>query len=92
MMKSSLGSLIDQQNQGVRIENGDYISVKGEGTVAIESFSGTKLISEVLYVSEIDQNLLSIGQLLEKEFKTLFEDKLCLIIDSSGQELFNIKM
>lgn len=28
----------------VKIGNGEYIKVKGKGTVAIESFSGTKLI------------------------------------------------
>ncbi|KAJ8764624.1 hypothetical protein K2173_006706 [Erythroxylum novogranatense] len=76
----------------VRIGNGDYITVKGKGTVAIESLTGTKLISEVLYVPEIDQNLLSVGQLLEKGFKVLFEDKMCLVIDQSSQELFRIKM
>lgn len=76
----------------VRIGDGSYLTVKGKGTVSIESFAGTKLISDVLYVPEIDQNLLSVGQLLEKGFKLLFEDKMCLIIDSSGQELFKIKM
>ncbi|KAG8643200.1 hypothetical protein MANES_11G016266v8, partial [Manihot esculenta] len=45
----------------VRIGNGDYITVEGEGTVAIESPTGIKIISEVLYVLEIDQNLLSVG-------------------------------
>ncbi|XP_021901157.1 uncharacterized protein LOC110817069 [Carica papaya] len=43
----------------VRIGNGDYISVKGKGTIVIIGNSGTKKISNVLYVSDIDQNLLS---------------------------------
>jgi len=76
----------------VRIGNGQYILVKGKGTVAIESYTGTKLITEVLYVPKIDQNLLSVGQLLEKGFKLLFEEKKCLITDPNGQELFRIKM
>ena len=38
----------------VRIGNGDYIMVKGKGIVAIESFIGTKLIHDVIYVPDID--------------------------------------
>jgi predicted aspartyl protease len=59
----------------VKIENGDYIVVKGKLIVAINSLSGLKCISDVLYVPDIDQNLLSVGQLLEKGFKVIFEDK-----------------
>ena len=76
----------------VRIVNGQHIAVKGKGTIAIASCSGTKLISDVLYVPEIDQNLLSIGQLLEKGFKVHFEDKYCLIKDAFGQEMFKVKV
>ena len=32
-----------------------------EGTVAIESLIGLKYITNVLYVPDIDQNLLSVG-------------------------------
>ncbi|XP_047264050.1 uncharacterized protein LOC107865605 [Capsicum annuum] len=67
----------------VRIGNGEYILVQGKGTVVIPSHSGTKTISEVLYVPEIDQNLLSVGQLMENNFKLNFEDKHCLIKDAS---------
>ncbi|XP_016729262.1 uncharacterized protein [Gossypium hirsutum] len=75
-----------------RIGNGEYLEVNGRGTVAIESCAGTKLISDVLFVPEIDQNLLSVGQLVEKRFKVMFEEGMCLIIDSNGNELFRIKM
>lgn len=75
----------------VRIENREYLPAKGKGT-AIESHKDTKLIYEVLFVPEIDQNLLSVGQLLENGLKLLFEDKACLISDPSGQEIFRIKM
>ena len=72
--------------------NGQHITVKGKGTIAIASCSGTKLISDVFYVPEIDQNLLSVGQFLEKVFKVHFEDKYCLIKDASSQEMFKVKM
>ena len=45
----------------VRIGNGAYLAVKGKGIVAIEGHTGLKLISNVLYVPEINQNLLSIS-------------------------------
>ncbi|XP_016755183.1 kinesin-like protein KIN-7M, chloroplastic [Gossypium hirsutum] len=50
----------------VRIGNGEYLEVNERGTVVIESCAGTKLISDVLFVPEIDQNLLSVSQLVEK--------------------------
>ncbi|PKI26431.1 hypothetical protein CRG98_048880, partial [Punica granatum] len=53
----------------VRIGNGDDIVVKGRGTVVIEGHTGAKAITGVLYVPEIDQNLLSVGQLVEKGYK-----------------------
>lgn len=43
----------------VKIGNGEHISVKGQGTVAVTSYSGTKTLTDVLYVPEINQNLLS---------------------------------
>jgi hypothetical protein len=76
----------------VRIGNGDYNPVKGKGIVAIEGNSGIKLISDVLFVPEIDQNLLSVGQLLEKGYSVVFKDKHCSISDPVGLEIFTIKM
>ncbi|KAJ8643914.1 hypothetical protein MRB53_005662 [Persea americana] len=56
----------------VKIRNGASLAVKGKGIVAIEGHTGLKLISNVLYVPDINQNLLSVGQLLEKGYKVLF--------------------
>eukprot|EP00256_Glycine_max_P069898 XP_025984493.1 uncharacterized protein LOC113001847 [Glycine max] len=49
----------------VRIGNGDYISIKGKGTIAITSSTGTRCIVDVLFIPKINQNLLSVGQLIE---------------------------
>ena len=76
----------------MRIGNGEYLEVKGKGTVAITSYEGTKFVSDVLFVPKIDQNLLSVGQLLDKGYKVLFENKQCLIKDANGRDLFNVKM
>ncbi|XP_019242094.1 PREDICTED: uncharacterized protein LOC109222159, partial [Nicotiana attenuata] len=79
-------------NKKVRIGNGDYILAKGKGTVAIPTNSGTKKILDVLYVPDIDQNSLSVGQLMEKGFKVSFEDKYCFIYDVTGLEILRVKM
>nr|GLL34235.1 Retrovirus-related Pol polyprotein from transposon TNT 1-94 [Ipomoea trifida] len=76
----------------VKIGNGVFLPIKGKGTVAIQSLTGVKYISNVLYVPDIDQNLLSVGQLIEKGFKVLFEDQWCLIKDAQGKDVFKVKM
>jgi len=72
--------------------NGDLITVEGKRTIAIESCVGTKLIYDVLYIPKIHQNLLSVGQLIEKGFKVIFENKHSLIKDVNDKKIFNIKM
>ncbi|KAA3481957.1 Retrovirus-related Pol polyprotein from transposon TNT 1-94 [Gossypium australe] len=76
----------------VRIGNREYLEVQGKGTVVIESCTGTKFISDVLFVLEIDQNLLSVGQLVENGFKVMFEEGMCLILYFCSNVLFRIKM
>jgi len=72
----------------VQIGNGDFITVKGKKTVAIENLSGMKYIYDVLS----DQNLLSVPQLFGKGFKVIFEDNVCLIKDVKDKDVFKIKM
>ena len=79
-------------NTNVRIGNGEKIAMKGKRTIVIEGCTGLKLIPDVLYVPEINQNLLSVGQLLEKGYKVLFEDKSCMNKDSDNKELFRVQM
>ncbi|TYG52132.1 hypothetical protein ES288_D09G003700v1 [Gossypium darwinii] len=76
----------------IKVGNGEFIPVKRKGTMAIESLTGLKHITDVLYVPNIDQNLLSVGQLIEKGFKVIFEDKWCLIKDSKCRDVFKVKM
>nr|KYP66186.1 Retrovirus-related Pol polyprotein from transposon TNT 1-94 [Cajanus cajan] len=76
----------------VQMGNGEHLAVKGKGTLAIKSHSGFKLISDVLYVPDINQNLLSVSQLLGKGYKVLFEDKNYVIKDIPNKEVFNVHM
>ncbi|XP_060182940.1 uncharacterized protein LOC132612881 [Lycium barbarum] len=90
--KSLFKELKPTEISKVRIGNGDQILIEGKGTVVIKTSSGNKTILDVLYVPNIDQNLLSICQLVEKRFKVSFEDKHCFINDVTGKEILKIKM
>ena len=68
----------------VRIGNGQHLAIEGRGTVTIKSCVWIKLVYDVMYVLEIDQNLLSVGQLVEKGFKVTFEEGKCLTFNSGG--------
>jgi len=64
----------DTHHSKVKIRNSDYITVKGIGDICIDTELGTKIILDVLYVLKIDQHLLSVGQLLEKDYVLVFKD------------------
>ncbi|RDX76727.1 hypothetical protein CR513_43252, partial [Mucuna pruriens] len=81
-------SVVFKVNSG----NGEHNAVKGKDTVAIESISSTKLIKDVLFVPNIGQNLLSVGQLIQKGFKVIFESDKCLIKDANDIKVFKVKM
>jgi len=76
----------------VRFGNGEQLAIKGTGTVSIKTHSGIKLIFDVLYVFEITQNLLSVAQLLEKDYKVSFENKVCVIKNTNNIEVFKVHM
>ncbi|XP_043805248.1 uncharacterized protein LOC122721479 [Manihot esculenta] len=76
----------------VKIGNGEYIAAEEKGTVAIETLKGTKFIREVLFVPDVSQNLLSVGQLLENGFKLFFESNHCLIKNSKDEDIFRVRM
>ncbi|XP_049362599.1 uncharacterized protein LOC125827335 [Solanum verrucosum] len=83
---------IPMENKKVIICYGDCIPTKGKLSVSIKTNSGTKIISEVLYVPDIDKSLFSVGQLTEKGFKLLFGDKYCRIFYSTKQEFLQVEM
>ena len=63
-----------------------------KGVIVVETPSGTKFISNILFVPEISQNLLSVGQMLENHYALHFEDKSFIIYDPLGNELMTVKM
>ncbi|XP_040942089.1 uncharacterized protein [Gossypium hirsutum] len=72
--------------------NGHFIKPEYKGDVLINTPTGTKLVTNVLFVSDIDRNLLSIAQLLEKGYSVVFKGKECLTSDPSGSKLVSVTM
>ncbi|RVX19445.1 Retrovirus-related Pol polyprotein from transposon TNT 1-94 [Vitis vinifera] len=79
-------------NSTVKVGNGGYVDVKGRGTIAIKTNSGIKLIFDVLFVPDISQNLLSVGQMLEKQYSLQFKHNQCIIFDPYGEKFLCVKM
>jgi hypothetical protein len=90
--KSLFHNLQPTEAAKVRIGNGECIEAKGKGTIAITTNSGTKTIADVLYVPNIDQNLLSVGQLIEKGMKVIFENQHCCIFYAAGCKILQVRM
>jgi len=76
----------------VKVGNGELLDVKGKGMAAIKTIPGIKLLENVLYVPEIEQNLMSVDQLVGAGFSLLFKGSLCVIKDCNGVELIIVAM
>lgn len=78
----------------VRLGNDSVVESKGKGTVMVETKKGTRFIKDVLLVPNLKENLLSIGQMLEKGYIIHFEGDTCSIYDNNHkrQEIAKIKM
>ncbi|EOY19734.1 Copia-like retrotransposable element, putative [Theobroma cacao] len=90
--KSLFVMLDNKHKSNVEIGNGEYLKVDGIGTVEVETASGMKQIKDVLFVSTINQNLLSVGQLVACGYALLFKDLACKVFEPSGEELLTVKM
>ncbi|XP_031281255.1 uncharacterized protein LOC116139730 [Pistacia vera] len=75
-----------------KVGNEEFVDVKGKGDVVVQTKSSVKLIPNVLYVPEISHNLLSVGQMLEKNYILHFQDQSCTILDSEGSELIRVRL
>ncbi|KAK6784949.1 hypothetical protein RDI58_018404 [Solanum bulbocastanum] len=82
------------KNYFSKVKLGDVrlVDANGKGAVVVQTPSGMKIIFDVLFVPEISQSHLSVGQLLDKNYAVLFKDKTCEIMDPTGIKLLLVKM
>lgn len=72
----------------VKMGNGVIFQAQGLGTIGVQTKQGMKFICDVLFVPDLDQNLLSLGQLLEHKYALNFDDHECCIYDKkNGRQL-----
>ena len=89
----SIFTFIDRSVQPkVKLGNGEVVQAKGKWTIAISTKRGTKIVTNVLYIPELDQNLLSVTQMLRNGYAIPFIENFCFITDVHGTEITKIKM
>ena len=78
----------------VKMGNGALVDAKGKGTISINMKGSGKQIHDVLYVPDLEENLFSVGQLMENGYSLVFRDNYCKIYDKiePNQVIVEVKM
>ncbi|CAL2275175.1 unnamed protein product [Prunus armeniaca] len=63
----------------VKMGTGDLVQATGKGTLVVETQHGRRYIHEVLLVPGLDENLLSVGQMMEHGYYVLFRGNMAVI-------------
>lgn len=71
----------------MKIGNGVVVNIKGKGSIGVKTKKMMKWILDVLFVPELDQNLLSVGQLLEHDYALYFEGQTYMVYDEGKEKL-----
>jgi transposase InsO family protein len=80
--KELLSCLDSSISSDITLGNDHLVKVQGKGTVPILTKQNVKKdICNVYHVPDLKHNLLSVGQLIEKGYKVLFEGASCKIYD-----------
>ncbi|KAK8913590.1 hypothetical protein KSP39_PZI024172 [Platanthera zijinensis] len=81
--------LLDETSKSqVILGDGTTKEIYGKGTIAIKSKSGNlKYVPEVQFVPDLAQNLLSVGQLIKRGYKLIFDNPYCTIIDKTTSQV-----
>jgi hypothetical protein len=67
--------------------------IEGRGIILIELKNGEqKFILEVFHVPDMKNNIMSLGQFLEKSFEVQMKDKNLKIFDECGAAIASVKM
>ncbi|CAL9003906.1 unnamed protein product [Prunus brigantina] len=83
-MTGDEGLLIDIRRDvtsKVKMGTGETVQVAGKGTLVIETKTGRKHIQEVMLVPGLEENLLSVGQMMEHGYCLVFGKGMVTIFD-----------
>ncbi|KAI5349042.1 hypothetical protein L3X38_001929 [Prunus dulcis] len=70
----------------VKMGTGDLVDATGKGTLVIDTKAGPRHIKEVMLVPGLDENLLSVGQMVEHGYYLVFGDSMVEIFDDRSME------
>ncbi|CAJ2677087.1 unnamed protein product [Trifolium pratense] len=86
-------SLKATQNHNVKFADNSSLAVQAIGDVTIKRKDGKcSVISGVLYIPGMKCNLLSIGQLLEKDYRIIMENRLLKVYNTKGNLMLKTEM
>ncbi|KAM0988950.1 hypothetical protein ACFX2A_013056 [Malus domestica] len=68
-------------NCRVKMGNGQLVEATGKGTLVLETKGGRRFIKDVILVPGLDENLLSVGQMIAHGYFLLFGDNMVEIFD-----------
>lgn len=71
----------------VKLGNNDTMEVIGKGAINMMTNIGKGTIPDVYYVPGLKQNLISVGQLVQKGYKVVLENNVCTIFDKSPSNI-----
>ena len=74
----------------VRMENGAIVQAKEKGIIVVETKKKVNYINDVLLVTDLEQNLVSVVQLVQNGYYVHFEDGAYKIYDNK-KKLINYK-
>ena len=60
------------------------LQVAGMGTMEVPTKEGIKKVHDIYYTPHLKHNFLSVGQMMEKNYKLIFENGTCVIFDKNN--------
>jgi hypothetical protein len=75
----------------VRFGDGATVSIAGRGNVLLELQSGHKVLTSVYYVSKLERNIISLGQLTERGCKIVLEKNYLWGYDRQRQLIMKVE-
>ncbi|PRQ17740.1 putative RNA-directed DNA polymerase [Rosa chinensis] len=84
--------LNEQFRQSVKLGNNSKMAVMGKGNVRLQANGVTQVFTDVYYIPELKNNLLSIGQLQEKGVAILIQNGMCQIYHPRKGLIMQTKM
>jgi hypothetical protein len=86
-MTSQESKLIDLDKEitcKVKMGSGDLVQATGKGTLVVDTSQGRRYIEEVLLVPGLDENLLSVGQMIEEGYYILFGGNKAVVFEDGS--------